>query len=750
MRRASGLQRSLRTFLGQIALGATQQPREDGLALLTVHSAKGLEFDVVVIMGMMEGVFPDYPAVGSFLTRSRFVSGRATASATSVYLRAFHRRLSPSTESVPVSRKPSRNKTAAKAKPELAQLKAVERLLEQENYQAAVRRIRPLVQRFPNHGGLRRSLLEALQAAEGPSAAGLAAFAWAQQRRNSLVAQEALLYYAAELYLPALLSRTARRALELGGDVRGRVPDATELAEMSHEILGASSSVDDLERFEIGQLHLTGQDLQGALRWLEGMEQSPARNNCAVALFHLQRVDEALAIFVDLWREHPEDLFALSWAVQLRLYRVDESGASGLCTQLAAGVPTNLDHTLPQLQTLLLMQQNAPAFQAFRAALDRGWDDDVTARTGAKLRHYGACAACRLGQRSEARRLWREALNIDPDLQVAQANLSALEQAAAPPAFPQALVVEALFPLRVISILRDLKKDAELDAVDASNAYLEATYSSGDEVVRALAGLPLKFRAARGDTDAVQRLKAFARLPIGNKFERFDYLKFLRKQDLLDAEEPLEVWADDGLTEVKLLSTIVDREPALSGLPKDLDALLSQSIELMQEERIHEAEPLLKRLLERVPGHPVATSNLAALRQMQGRHKEARPLLRQVAAEHPDYLYGRCNLARLLILDGELDEAQGLLDGLAERERMHVSDMFTLYATLGMLHMAKGDDATARRFLTSLEPLVETEDDERRLTQARALINRTTTKGIFKSVLQRLVNAPPRPDRRPR
>ena len=676
--------------------------------------------------------------------------GRAAAAATAVYLSASSYRQYPRADSAPVSRKPSKNKSAAKAKPGLAQLKAVERLLEQEDYQAAVRRIRPLVQRFPNHGGLRRSLLEALQAADGPSAAGLAAFAWAEQRRNSLVAQEALLYYAAELYLPALLSRTARRAQELGGDVRGRVPDATDLAEISLETLGPGSSVEDLERFEIGQLHLTGQDLQGALRFLDGMEQSPARNNCAVALFHLQRVDEALAVFMDLWREHPEDLFALSWAVQLRLYRGDESGASGLCTPLAAGVPTSLDHTLPQLQTLLLMQQNAPALQAFRAALDRGWDDDVAERTGAMLRHYGACAACRLGQRSEARRLWREALNIDPDLQVAQANLSALEQAAAPPAFPQALVVEALFPLRVISILRELKKDAELDAVDASNAYLEAAYSSGDEVVRALASLPLKFRAAQGDTDAVQRLKAFARLPIGNKLERLSYLKFLRAQDLMAPEEPMEIWADDGLTEVKLLSTIVDREPALSGLPTDLDALLSRSIELMQEERIDEAEPLLKQLLERVPGHPVATSNLAALRQMQGRQDEVRPLLRQVAAEHPDYLYGRCNLARLLILDGEIDEAQGLLDGLAERERMHVSDMFTLYATLAMLHMAKGDDTTAQRFLTSLEPLVESEDDERRLTQARALVNRAMTKGMFESILQRLVNSPPRPERRSR
>ena len=178
--------------------------------------------------------------------------------------------------------------------------------------------------------------------------------------------------------------------------------------------------------------------------------------------------------------------------------------------------------------------------------------------------------------------------------------------------------------------------------------------------------------------------------------------------------------------------------------------MLSQASVLMNEERIDEAEPLLIKLRERVPGHPIASSNMAALREMQGRNKEVGPLLRQVAAEHSDYLYGRCNLARLLILDGEFDEAQGLLHGLAERERMHVSDLFTLYATLAMLHMAKGDDTSAQRFLTSLEPLVETEDDERRLEQARALVNRAMPKSVFASILQRLASSPPRPDRRPR
>jgi DNA helicase-2/ATP-dependent DNA helicase PcrA len=39
--------------------------------LLTVHSAKGMEFDVVFLIGMTEGTFPDYRAKGPSLEEER-------------------------------------------------------------------------------------------------------------------------------------------------------------------------------------------------------------------------------------------------------------------------------------------------------------------------------------------------------------------------------------------------------------------------------------------------------------------------------------------------------------------------------------------------------------------------------------------------------------------------------------------------------------------------------------------------------
>lgn len=64
LRTASGI-KSLSAFISSKALGSTQKSLADGVALLTVHSSKGLEFDVVFMAGMAEGMFPDYRATGA-------------------------------------------------------------------------------------------------------------------------------------------------------------------------------------------------------------------------------------------------------------------------------------------------------------------------------------------------------------------------------------------------------------------------------------------------------------------------------------------------------------------------------------------------------------------------------------------------------------------------------------------------------------------------------------------------------------
>ena len=56
--------RTLTSFRNQISLGKTREVEvNSGIALLTAHMSKGLQFDVVFIIGLSEGTFPDYRAV---------------------------------------------------------------------------------------------------------------------------------------------------------------------------------------------------------------------------------------------------------------------------------------------------------------------------------------------------------------------------------------------------------------------------------------------------------------------------------------------------------------------------------------------------------------------------------------------------------------------------------------------------------------------------------------------------------------
>lgn len=56
--------RTLTSFRNQISLGKTREVEDNnGIALLTAHMSKGLQFDVVFIIGLSEGTFPDYRAI---------------------------------------------------------------------------------------------------------------------------------------------------------------------------------------------------------------------------------------------------------------------------------------------------------------------------------------------------------------------------------------------------------------------------------------------------------------------------------------------------------------------------------------------------------------------------------------------------------------------------------------------------------------------------------------------------------------
>src|SRR5699024_8655368 len=58
---------TLAEFLENITLSSdidNLEDQEDSVTLMTLHSAKGLEFPVVFLVGMEEGIFPGYKSIG--------------------------------------------------------------------------------------------------------------------------------------------------------------------------------------------------------------------------------------------------------------------------------------------------------------------------------------------------------------------------------------------------------------------------------------------------------------------------------------------------------------------------------------------------------------------------------------------------------------------------------------------------------------------------------------------------------------
>ena len=566
---------------------------------------------------------------------------------------------------------PPKKKSSKAPQPEAAQLRALERLMAAGDYPEAAERARILVGRFPDYSGTRRLLVEALERSGFRAAATLAAYQWVELKPNSLSALETLLRLALEGAHPFLAKDIAARMRALGAMLPDLIPAFGTWDELRLPPDGTLARAEVLTQFDIGKVHMEAHDFAGAARVLDGVANTPARNNRALAQFHLGNITEALRDFMDAWQADSDNLFALGWVLQLRLYQGDESGAQGLAVPMAQAQARRVEDAHAQILSLLMVREDRAAWDAW--------------------------------ERSSRPIVW----------------LTALRTGGAEGA------------------------ESRLDALSASDAYLEALYVGGDELLRQMATVLLTRRLdaqVSEDTGGHRRAAAILRglvgLPLGTSRDRMGLLNSLRNRNLIAADETIQFWDGQALREVHVGGTEISREPVPSDLPDDLAALLDEAVSLQVEGRLDQAEACLDAILGRVPDHPVALGNLAGIRASQRRDQEALEMLRRLTVVHPDYVFARCNLASILIEEGALDEAQGLLAGLAQRPRLHIQEAFSLYGVMAMFHRARGEDAAEDALIAGLERMTEDEHDKRMLATAKRRVERVTARGRVLGLLR--------------
>ncbi|WP_200236374.1 tetratricopeptide repeat protein [Lamprobacter modestohalophilus] len=640
----------------------------------------------------------------------------------------------------------SKRKTSPHLRPEPAQLRAIERLLEAEDFAKAIERVQQLVQRFPDHGGAQGLLIKALRGGQGSQFAAVVVHDWADRHPQSLFAQEQLLVYAVEGHCLMLAERVAEQVRALGGEAPYGFPLSDEIKTALCTLVdGTRADEAAMVQFDRARLCMNGFAFSKALRYLEDLELTSARNNRITCLFHLERIDEALALALESWRRDDENLFALGWAASLRLYLGDVEGASGLCTRLAMMTARRVDEALPQLIALLLLDQPEAAWTAYERTVDTPWWEGVQDLTTATMTHLGACAAARCGELKQARRLWQEIEQASPGFALAAENR--LAAADAETLLPSALEMHNAIPASRFSAMRNQvqaqrthQAEKTLIGLSASNAYLRALYINGSEPLRQAVSLVLMHRLQQHDTAVAEVLRELVRLPIGTSNDRFKMLKALREAGQLGEDELIEFWDRDELRAIKLFEMEVHREPTDSGLLEALDSLLDEARDDYNDFQFNACESKLQSILASFPNHPQTLLMLASIRHMARRRTEAEQLLRQAIEANPDYLLARCNLARALIMRGDLEAASDLLEGHREQHRIHILDLIHLNGTLAMLESARGEDEVAESQLNLIESFIEDDHEAEQLEQVRRLVNHVKAKreGFFGRTLRAL------------
>jgi hypothetical protein len=183
----------------------------------------------------------------------------------------------------------SQRKTSPHLRPEPAQLRAIERLLEAKDFTKAIERAKQLVQRFPDHSGARALLVEALRDGQGAQFAAVAAHDWAERRPQSLVAQEHLLAYAIEGGHLLLADRVAAQVRALGGG-QGltHFPLSDEIKTTLYTAIdGTRVDGEVMVQFDRARLYMNGFAFSKALRYLEDLDLTSARNNRITCLFFI-------------------------------------------------------------------------------------------------------------------------------------------------------------------------------------------------------------------------------------------------------------------------------------------------------------------------------------------------------------------------------------------------------------------------------------------------------------------------------
>jgi len=529
--------------------------------------------------------------------------------------------------------------------------------------------------------------------------------------------------------MPLLALRTFHRFLD-------RWPDHPRADETRKTVADLQSNLDahlaglqmtGPDAMEVATLHEEVRSLLGQAKCSEArrtaeevLRRRPnflaALNNISQAYAAEGQMEQAIATAHRTLESDAENVHALSNLTRFLYLSGRTEEAKAYADRLKASPPKGFDVWTKKAEAFSYLGDDQAVVDVLQA-FEHFADADRQPASPFFL-HLAAVANFRLGHEEEARRRWKEALQLQPGFAPARANLDDLRKPAgerhAPWPFPFNHWVTEKFLNEMIAHYSPARSaalkqpDRPQTAIFLRNhpelgTLLPALLDRGDP-----SGREFGFRTAAmvKTPEMLAMLRDFALSQHGPDSLRSEAAQAAVEAGLLPPG-PVRLWIQGEWREILLFGWEVSGEPFNRHHHSlQVQELLAEAFEALHEGKAEHSEALYKQALKLEPDSPDLLNNLAAAYQSQGRHTEAEALVRQIHERFPDYLFGRVGMAKFCIRDGRFAEAKKLLDPLLSQRCFHTSEFAALAAAEIDYWLAQKNKDAARPWLEVWERTV--------------------------------------------
>jgi tetratricopeptide (TPR) repeat protein len=403
-------------------------------------------------------------------------------------------------------------------------------------------------------------------------------------------------------------------------------------------------------------------------------------NNAAEAYSRLGRIEQAADTARQVLAIDESNVFALGQLCRFQLLSGDSAAVEATVKRLKELPENRPDLWHKRADVFSETGDYQAVWEQWESAERHGVEGPAIQQAG--FVHLAAVAACQLGNRNEAIRLWQKSLRLLPGFPPAAENLEDVQR---PPGERNGAYARSLTDWIEADTIKGLK-DCALEDRDAVRDWLRRTpvfaalvpilIDRGDALGRQLA---VRIALVADRPELNEALRLFALGDQGPDVLRLEVASRLKLADVASGEM-LRMWVKGQWDDICPLTLTISDEDSVPALLNGAQPLLEAAVDSLHQgtRGAVQAEKLLRQAIELDPNAPSLVQNLAAALMAQNRGDEAEVLIRQNHERHPDYLFAAAVIAQQLVTTGRIDEARQMVRPFLEREVLHSSELGAL------------------------------------------------------------------------